>query len=255
MDVKNIIPELYSTEDYHSFTKYIFKLDGVECYLVEPKEEKGHLRWIWRSRFFGVAPEAELQLLNDGYFLAYCDVATLFGGSEAMARWDKFYNFMIGAGFAKRPAFIGCSRGGLPVYNWASKNPDKVSCIYADNPVCTGESWPLGRGTGPGGTDKDKKDIMESYGMESVDAEVPQEFIPLKNLAPLVKNNIPLIHVCGDADEVVPFEENTVVLKKLYEELGGKTELIIKPGGLHHPHGLEDPQPIVSFIKENYIDG
>ncbi len=35
---------------------------------------------------------------------------------------------------SRKPAFIGMSRGGEYSYTWATANPDKVSCIYADNP-------------------------------------------------------------------------------------------------------------------------
>jgi hypothetical protein len=30
--------------------------------------------------------------------------------------------------------------------------------------------------------------------------------------------------------------------------MGGHIELICKPGGKHHPHGLPDPAPIVEFV-------
>ena len=52
----------------------------------------------------------------------------------------------------------------------------------------------------------------------------------------------------GDADEVVPYEENTALLAEKYEAAGGKIELIRKEGVGHHPHCLEDPKPIVNFI-------
>ena len=64
----------------------------------------------------------------------------------------------------------------------------------------------------------------------------------------MAKAKVPLLHICGDADEVVPYPENTVILKKRYEELGGKMHLIVKPGFKHHPHGLDDPTPAVEFI-------
>jgi hypothetical protein len=38
------------------------------------------------------------------------------------------------------------------------------------------------------------------------------------------------------------------VVAERYRKLGGKITLIAKPGGLHHPHGLDDSTPIVDFI-------
>jgi hypothetical protein len=57
--------------------------------------------------------------------------------------------------------------------------------------------------------------------------------------------------VCGDADDVVPLEENSGIVKSRYDALGGKMTLILKKGAGHHPHGLEDPSPIVEFISKN----
>ena len=62
---------------------------------------------------------------------------------------------------------------------------------------------------------------------------------------------IPIIAVCGDADQVVPFAENTGVLEKRYRELGQTIEVIMKPGADHHPHSLTDPTPIVDFLTKN----
>ena len=62
------------------------------------------------------------------------------------------------------------------------------------------------------------------------------------------KARIPIIHLCGDADEVVPYPENTVILKERYEKLGGAITVMVKPGFKHHPHGLDDPTPLVEFI-------
>ena len=59
---------------------------------------------------------------------------------------------------------------------------------------------------------------------------------------------MPLLHVYGDADEVVPWEENTGLVAERYRKLGGDITLIAKPGVKHHPHGLEDSTPIVEFI-------
>ena len=50
--------------------------------------------------------------------------------------WDAWYTFLTEKhGLSKKPAFIGMSRGGVNEYMWATANPEKVSCIYADNPA------------------------------------------------------------------------------------------------------------------------
>jgi len=69
-------------------------------------------------------------------------------------------------------------------------------------------------------------------------------------LEKLARSGIRLIHVVGDADDVVPVAENTAMIEERYRKLGGEIRVIHKPGVGHHPHGLEDPTPVVDFILE-----
>ncbi len=71
---------------------------------------------------------------------------------------------------------------------------------------------------------------------------------PIDLLEPLARAKVPLLHVVGDADEVVPVAENTAILDERYKALGGSIQVIHKPGVGHHPHSLKDPAPIVEFI-------
>jgi hypothetical protein len=60
-----------------------------------------------------------------------------------------------------------------------------------------------------------------------------------------------LLHVVGDADQVVPVAENTAVIEKRYKELGGSIQVIHKKDVGHHPHSLKDPLLIVNFILKH----
>ena len=55
--------------------------------------------------------------------------------------------------------------------------------------------------------------------------------------------------VCGDSDQVVPYEKNMKQLRDRYVSMGGVVEVILKPGCDHHPHSLEQPEAVVDFIK------
>jgi pimeloyl-ACP methyl ester carboxylesterase len=77
---------------------------------------------------------------------------------------------------------------------------------------------------------------------------------PIDRLAPLSKQKIALVYVVGDADDVVPYEENTSLVEARYKELGGTVEVYHKPGVGHHPHGLDDPKPVVEFIVRHSVD-
>ena len=108
-------------------------------------------------------------------------------------------------------------------------------------------SWPGGRGKGKG-SPRDWKLVLEQYGFQDDAEALAYDRNPVDNLAPLAEAKVPLLHVYGDADEVVPWDENTGVIANRYRQLGGSITLIAKPGIGHHPHGLEDSSPIVNFI-------
>ncbi len=233
---------------WQGYDRYDFVVDGCKTLVVQPKQTAPGAPWIWRAEFFDHRPETDIALVSRGFHLVYMDVGNTFGCPDAMAHWAVLYDLLITKhGLSKKPALEGLSRGGLYVYAWAAANPDKVSCIYGDNPVCDFKSWPGGRGSGPGSPD-DWQALLRCYHFESDEQALAWEGNPVDTLKPLAEANIPLIHVCGDADEVVPHEENTALLKERYEGLGGQITVIIKKGFKHHPHGLDDPAPLVDFI-------
>ena len=236
---------------WRGFDRYDFVVDGKDVLVVVPTEAAGGRPWIWRAEFFDHRPETDLALVERGFHLVYMNVGNTFGCPDAMAHWMAFYTVLTETyGLSKTPALEGLSRGGLYVYNWATANPDKVSCIYGDNPVCDFKSWPGGKGEGAGSA-SDWASLITCYHFDSEAEALAYDKNPIDTLAPLAKADIPILHVCGDADEVVPFEENTAILKERYEKLGGRFTLIVKKGFNHHPHGLDDPTPIVDFILRN----
>lgn len=219
------------------FAMYNFTMDGVRCIVVAPKTAAPGKPWIWRARFFGHQPQADRALLGKGFHVAYCDVGGLFGSPAAVARWNRFHAYLTTQhGFSTKPALEGMSRGGLIIYNWAAANPTKVACIYGDAPVMDFKSWP-----GVGG-------ILKVYGFKSKDEANAYKGNPVDSLAPLAKAGVPILHVVGDADKVVPVSANTAVAEKRYKEMGGQFTVIHKAGVGHHPHSLKDPKPIVDFV-------
>ncbi len=230
---------------FHGFDCYDFEQAGARCKIVTPKKAAAGNPWIWRARFFGHQPQLDKALLEKGYHVAYCDVGNLFGAPKAVERWDGFYKFLTEQrGLHKKPALEGMSRGGLIIYNWAKKNPEKVSCIYGDAPVCDFKSWPRGNA-------KVWKQCMNAYGFKDEAEALAFKGNPIDGLEPLAKAKVPLLHVVGDADTVVPVDANTAVLEKRYKTLGGQIEVIHKPGVGHHPHSLKDPAKLVEFVTEH----
>jgi pimeloyl-ACP methyl ester carboxylesterase len=234
--------------DYRGFERYDFTVDQRPVWVVLPKEPAPGKPWIWRALFWDHEPQVDVALLNKGFHLVYMDGPDMYGSPATVACWNAFYKELTEKhGFAKKVVIEGLSRGGLISYNWSAANPDKVACIYGDAPVCDFKSWPGGKGKSKGDAGAWQV-ILKSYKFESDAAALAYDKNPVDNLKPLADAKVPLIHVVGDADDVVPVAENTAVLKERYEKLGGKMELIVKPGVGHHPHSLKDPAPIVDFI-------
>ena len=142
-------------------------------------------------------------------------------------------------GLSEKVALEGMSRGGLIIYNWAKKNPEKTLCIYGDAPVLDFKSWPGGKGKGKGSKGTWEK-CLQVYGLTEIEAKTFRG-LPLYGLESLAKQKVPLFHVVGQADTIVPVEENTDLLEKSYKALGGSIKVIRKEGVGHHPHSLKDP--------------
>lgn len=172
------------------------------CVVVAPKAAAAGQPWSWQGYYFDHEPQTEVELLKRGFHIGY-----IF--SDAGKNWDAWYAFLTEKhGLSKRPAFVGMSRGGRNAFTWATSNPDKVSCIYADNPAVSPES--------------------------------------IAKLADLAKADVPLLHVCGSLDPILG--HHTLVVESVYQQLGGRISVMIKEGAAHHPHSLRDATPIADFI-------
>jgi pimeloyl-ACP methyl ester carboxylesterase len=177
----------------------------LRCVVVAPKEPAAGNPWSWRGYYFDHEPQAEIELLKRGFHIGFiwCD---------AGKPWDAWYAFLTEKhGLSKKPAFIGMSRGGRNAYTWATANPDKVSCIYADNPAVSREA--------------------------------------VARLGTLAKADVPVLHVCGSLDPILG--NHTLVVESIYQQLGGRISVMIKDGAAHHPHSLRDPKPIADFIERS----
>lgn len=227
-------------------------IDGSDIYVdaekgtkvvVPPKPAEGK-PWVWRARFWGHQPGFDRLMIKQGYHIVYCDVSNLYGGPKAIQRWDDFYDELhTKHGFAEKMVLEGMSRGGLIIYNWAARNPDKVAAIYGDAPVMDFKSWP----------GESHKGILKSYGFKSGEQARDYQTNPVDNLDPIAKAGIPIIHVVGDVDKIVPVTENTAIAQKRYKQMGGIFEVIHKPN-IGHKHGLKDSTPLVDFVLKHIND-
>ncbi len=239
-------------DQWQGHQRHVFSVSGKNAWVVLAAKPASGRPWTWVMEF----PTAFLprtgvpQLLKDhGISHAHLSDFNRLGCEEQLKLMDQFYEMMVKQGFAKKPVLIGLSRGGFMAYRWAARHPDRVAGIYGDAPVCDLKSWPGGLGKGKG-SKGDWEQAKKLYGWHTdedarafrgnaVDDEV---------LGILAKHKIPLYHVVGDADDVVPVAENTAIVEKKYQALGGTISVVHHAAG-HHPHGLDDPAPTVAFIS------
>ncbi len=237
--------------EWNGYPKHDLVIAGKPVTLVAPKQAAPGRPWVWHGEFFGHKPAPDIALLGKGFHIAYMKINDMLGCPDAVKLWNQCHAELTSRyGLSQKPALVGLSRGGLYCYKWAAANPDKVSCIYGDAPVCDFKSWPGGKGKGKGDP-KNWSLVMKLWGFKDEAAALAYKGNPVDSLAPLAKAGVPLLHVYGDADDVVPWDENTGLIESRYKALGGSITLIRKPGVGHHPHGLDDSTPIVDFIAKN----
>jgi sialidase-1 len=184
--------------------------------------------------------------------VAYVNTNDMFGSPTAMQIWDDFYNFLVSERrLAAKVALEGVSRGGLYVYAWAKRNPLKVSCIYAEAPVCDFKSWPMRHGS-----KDDWNSLLQNYKFTEAEAQSFSDQ-SVDNLKGLAACKVPILHAISLEDKIVPNEENTFRLVENYIKLGGKATVWPMTKGEKSLQGhhflIENPEQIADFIEQNSV--
>ena len=243
------IKEQKVISSFYGYSCADFTFKNRNCKIVSPKTVTDGQPWVWRARFWGHEPQTDIALLERGFHIVYMDVAEMYGNEESVKLWNQFYDYMQIVGMSKKVVLEGMSRGGIYAYNWALQNPNKVAAVYADAPVLDMKSWPGGLGKGPGSKD-DWNIFKNDFNLTEEQAKIFKNS-PLDNAELIAKGGYPMLHVVGDADEVVPVDENTNPFEVRIKSAGGDITVIHKKGIGHHPHSLANPTPIVDFILKS----
>lgn len=238
---------------WKGYERFDFKFKQRDARLIVPANPLPGNPWIWRARFPDWHTEADSILVSEGFHLAYINTDNLFGSPNAVDIWDEFYDMLTGeVQLRRKVALMGVSRGGLFVYNWAKKNPDRVVCIYAEAPVCDFKSWPAGFGAGKGSPDA-WKELKKEYGFVSDGDAKSYTNNPIDNLEALAEAKVPVMHMIGLKDKIVPVDENTLPLINKYISLGGNASVVTSTRGAQklegHHFPIETPRTVAEFIK------
>jgi hypothetical protein len=226
----------------------IFKVDGRSAFVMLPAVENLHpnrpIPWVWYAPALSNHPGAEerwmfKRFLDNGIAIAGIDVGESYGNPAGRTHFTAFYQELIGKrGFSRKPVLLPRSRGGLMLYNWAAEHPESVGGIAGIYPVCNLRSWP--------GLDQ----ACGAYGLTAAQlAEQLAQHNPIDRLAPLAKAGVPIFHIHGNADDVVPLKDNSALLAKRYRELGGNMRMRIPASQGHNMwEGFFQCEELVEFV-------
>lgn len=232
---------------------------GTVGFIIRPKGEvHAERKWLWVSNLFlavrwegnGVIHQFTVeQALKRGFHVAGVDVGASLGSPKGAELYDRFHKLMVDKyKLNQRACMLGHSNGGLITLGFAFRHPEKVERILGIFPATDFRSWPgFERVTGPG--------RIAPAGL-AYDVDAPMllarigEFNPCDNLAPLAKAKIPLYHIHGTADDIVPLEANSEELARRYRELGGRIELEIIPDGKHGGREFFTSRAGADFVTE-----
>ncbi len=234
---------------WYGFKRLDFEFNGRECILVCPNTACEDKKWLYRTEYFGAFADMELVMLKNGYYLAYMQNTTRMCPESDTDMRPLFCDFLSNEfGLNKKCVLVGLSCGGMQAVYFAAKYPQYVACAYLDAPVMNYLSWPFALGVGQNDC---SKEFIENMGMD-LSQMLNFRNHPIDQKEKLLQSEVPILLVSGDSDTVVPFCENGQLLYDYFKENNGNIELILKPGGDHHPHGLPDNTPVVEFIKKYY---
>lgn len=238
-------------EQLQGFTRTNFTLEGYACFVTQPKIAAPGKPWVWRTSFPDFHAEVDVELLSQGWHVAYVDCVDMLGADAALDVYDHFYDLVRRQfGLAARPALEAVSRGGLHAYRYAARRPERIACIYADTPVMDLKIWPLGWP----GSKKEVADALKHYGFTTEAALCGYRGNPVDEavLKPIAHARIPLRHVISLDDRVVPPEQNTFEARRRLEKLGHTMDVVTVAKGTPESHGHHFPLPAV-FESSRFI--
>ena len=225
-----------------------FKVDGQNAFVIEPPKSarrKGSMPWVWYAPTFhrklpgGAEKWMFDQFLAKGIAIAGVDVGESYGSPKGRATYQHLYKELTTKrNYDKKPVLLARSRGGLMLYSWAAEHPNSVGGVAGIYPVCNIASYPgIKRACG-------------AYGLTSEQLQKQlTKHNPIDRLAPLAKAKVPILHIQGDSDKVVPLEANSGELAKRYKALGGPADVIVIKGQGHNMwRGWFESQNLTDFI-------
>ncbi len=246
-DEADALPKITASQKTLPLPGESFKLNGSDAFVILPKgarNAKADIPWVWYAPTLnGLPAKAEQwmfeRFLESGIAIAGIDVGESYGSPTGRRQFTEFYSYLVTSRkFSNKPCLLARSRGGLMLYSWAAENPQAVAGIAGIYPVCNIASYP--------GIDR----ACAAYGLtvEQLNGELSKHN-PIDRLDSLAKADVPIFHIHGDEDKVVPLQDNSALVAKRYAELGGHMKLEVAEGQGHNMwSGWFQSENLVTFV-------
>ena len=240
----------YQESTWNGFRRLDFEFEGYPAILVLPNEPNAARRLAIKTEYFGAFPNTEIAMLKAGYHLCYLKNRSRWGTDDDCDRKARFIDFLADEfGTARKVVTVGMSCGGFHAVCFASRYPEKISFLYLDAPLltffsmaphrrsheCMQVRWP---------------EVERAWGFKSYGEAYAYNDQPVHRIGALIEHKLPVGLVYGLSDEVVPSFENAEILREMYETAGAPIKAWARFSYGHHPHGLDDPTPLLAYIDE-----
>lgn len=213
--------------------------------IPKEKPKSGPIPWVWYAPTLGngLPGRHEAWMFNrlheKGIAIAGIDVGESYGSPQGAETFQTFYKKLTSDfGFSPKPVLLGRSRGGLMLYSWAVRHPESVGAIAGIYPVCNLTSYPGVNRAAP------------AYKLTPDElTQQLKQLNPIELLKPLAVAKVPILHIQGDSDKVVPLEPNSALLADRINELGGNAKVhVIKGQGHNLWEGWFTNQALTEFM-------
>lgn len=239
----------YQESLWNGYKRLDFQFEGHNAILVVPDQPTSDKRWMFKTEYFGAFPNFEIEMLGKGYYLTHVKNTTRWCLPEDTQRQVRFAKFLQEEfGLYQKCMTVGMSCGGMQAIYLAAAAPELVALAYVDAPVMNLLSCP---GCVGASTIDAFEEFTKARGMTKADL-INYRHHPIDCVPKLIENRIPVFLICGDSDQIVPYEENGAHLYRMYTQAGGTIQQILKPGCDHHPHGIQDTAPLMAFVEQYY---
>ncbi len=229
-----------------------FSFEGRDALIVFPEKADEKKRWALKTEYFYAFQDLEEKLVENGFHLAYLKNSNRWGTPDDLAAKRRFAGMLREKyGLSEKCVPVGMSCGGLHAIKQAAAYPEMVSLLYLDAPVVNLLSCPFGLGSfGSGISESAKQEALDALGLD-MSGMIAYRDHPLDHLDKLLSSRMPALLVWGEADTIVPFEENGRHIYDAYKATDIPFMAQSKPGCDHHPHGPADMEKALAFILEN----